>query len=332
MTRSSASTACARAVSASACAADCSSDFSLDFDVAFHAGRLDRGFAADFELAQLALADDARFVQSALRGDARPLDFLAGGDLGFLQRLQARHFELLDRAAAFEPGNFQRLLSGHVGPLHLLIGDDIGFLHATVGFGALDELGRDFDRAVLIGDLHHLAALGIEHVAGLRRRDALAFQRQFGSDARGLDRLAALELGVLDRFLAGDVARLGFLLGCDTLGCEPLVLHNAGLLDGFARGDLGGIDRAVAGDLQRAHLLVARYSFAGDLAILEMRTDSTSCRDVISADSSASLRAISSPRVSLLGFDPFRGDLLVESDARGFGRLPCGDLGLLDRS
>ena len=57
----------------------------MDLDVALHPGGLDRGFAADLELPQLALADDPRLIKSAVGGDAGALDLLAGGDLGLLQ-------------------------------------------------------------------------------------------------------------------------------------------------------------------------------------------------------------------------------------------------------
>jgi hypothetical protein len=132
----------------------------------------------------------------------------------------------------------------------------------------------------------------------LRRCNPLALQRQFGGDARRFNRFAALKLGVFDGLLAGDIARLGILLGGNTLRRKPLLLCDAGFFNRLARRNFGGIHRAVAGDLERTHLLIARYSFAGDLAILQMRVDSTIWRELISAASIASLRAISRPRVS----------------------------------
>ena len=241
--------------------------FAVDFDGAFHAGGLDRGFAGDFELPQFALAQDAGLVDAALGGDARPLDFFAGGDLGFLQRLGAGNLELLHRAPAFEPGNVERLFAHDIGALHVLGGDDIGFLDPAIGVGAFGELGRDFDRAVLLGDLDDLAALDIENLARLRRLDALALERKLGRDARRLDGLAPLDLGVFDRLFAGDIARLGFLFGGDALGGEPLLLRDAAGFDRFARRNFGSIDRAIAGDLERTHFFVARDSLGGELAV-----------------------------------------------------------------
>ena len=176
--------------------------------------------------------------------------FLAGRDLGFLQRLHAGDFKLLHGPTAFQSGNVDRLLAHDVGALHLLGRDDIGFFHPPIGVGALGKDAGDFDRAVLIGDLHDFAAFDVEDVARLRRVDALAFQRQLGRDARGLDRLTALDLGFFDHLLAGDVARFGLLLGGDTFGGDPHILGDAGLLDSLACRDLGGVDCAIAGDLQ----------------------------------------------------------------------------------
>src|SRR6185503_21362289 len=50
----------------------------VDLDRALHARSFDRRFTGDLELAQLAVAQDARFVDAALRGDACALDFFAG--------------------------------------------------------------------------------------------------------------------------------------------------------------------------------------------------------------------------------------------------------------
>ena len=240
----------------------------VNFDRAFHAGILDRGLARDLELPQFAIAQDAGFVDAALGSDTRALHFFAGGDLGFLQRLRARHLKLLDRAPALEPGEVERLFAHHIGAAHLLGGDDIGLLHAPIRVGTLHQFGRDLDRAVLLGHLDDLAPLDIEHVARLRRFDPLALERKLGRDPRGLDRLAPLDLGVLDRFLAGDIACPRLLVGSDALGGKPLLLRDPAGLHHLAGGDLGGVDRAVARDLERTHLLVARDALAGELAIL----------------------------------------------------------------
>ena len=193
------------------------------------------------------------------------------------------------------------------------------------------SLAGDFDRAILLGDLQHLAALDVENVAGLRRFDSFALERKLDRDPRHLDRLAPPDLGVLDRLFARDVARSGVLFGGDALGGEPLLLRDAAGLNRFARGDFGGVDRAIAGDLERAHLLVARYPFRRrSCGPRGCGPISTIWREAISADSIASLRAISSPRVSLVGADAVGGDLLVERDARGLGRFAGGDLGGLD--
>jgi len=58
------------------------------------------------------------------------------------------------------------------------------------------------------------------------------------------------------------------LLGGNALRRKPLLLGDAGFFNRLARRNLGGIHRAVAGDLERTHFLIARYSFARDLAIL----------------------------------------------------------------
>ena len=60
-----------------------------------------------------------------------------------------------------------RLFAHHVGAADVLGRDDIGFLDPPIGVRALGELGRNDDRTVLLGDLDHLAAFGIEHVARL---------------------------------------------------------------------------------------------------------------------------------------------------------------------
>ena len=86
----------------------------------------------------------------------------------FLQRLHAGDLELLHGPPAFEPGKLDGLLAHDVGALDVLGGDDIGFLHPTIGVCALGELGRDFDRTVLIGDLDDLAPFGVEYLARLR--------------------------------------------------------------------------------------------------------------------------------------------------------------------
>ena len=74
-----------------------------------------------------------------------------------------------------------------------------------------------------------------------------------------LDRVAALQLGCLDRLGAIDLEPAGLLLGADALGGDRLLLRNPGRFDGFARGDVGFLDRAVARDLERANPL-----FLGD--------------------------------------------------------------------
>src|SRR5208283_1069535 len=134
----------------------------VDFDRAFHAGGLDRRFAADFELTQLAVAQDPRLVDAALRGDARPLHFLAGRDFGFLERLRAGDLELLHRAAAFQPREVDSLLAHDIGARHLLRRDDVGFLDPAVSIGPFGELGREFNRAILLGNLYDLPALDLE--------------------------------------------------------------------------------------------------------------------------------------------------------------------------
>ena len=70
------------------------------------------------------------------------------------------------------------MLAADVRPFYLLRRDDVGFLELAIGVGAFDELGRDLNGSILIGDLDELAALGIEDLAGLRRCNPLALQRR----------------------------------------------------------------------------------------------------------------------------------------------------------
>ena len=256
----------------------------------------------------------------SFRGDTRSLDLLAGGDLRFLQRLAARDLELLDRPLPFEPGEVEDLLAHDVGASDLLRGDDIGFLHPTIGVGALGELGRDLDRALLLGDFQDFPALDVEDIARLRRLDSLLLQSKLDRDARGLDGLAPPDLGVLDRLLARDVARSRLLLGGDALGGEPLLLRDAVYFDRFARRDLGRVDGAIAGDLQRAHFFVARYFLRGDLAIFQNshRLDGLTRRDLGRLD--RFVAGNFQPARFLLGADAVGGDFLVERDARNLGR------------
>ena len=142
--------------------------FPLDLDIAFHAGGFYRRLTANFELTQFALADDTGLVEASLRSDTCAFDLFAGRDLGLLQRLHARDLELLHGSPALETGKLDGLFAHDVGALDVLCCDDIGFLHPTIGFRALGELGRDFDRTVLIGDLNDLAPLGVEDLARLR--------------------------------------------------------------------------------------------------------------------------------------------------------------------
>src|ERR1700728_4084934 len=254
----------------------------VDFDRAFHAGGLDRRLAGDFQLTEFPVAQDTGLVDPTLRGDACPFARLARGYLGLLQRLSAGDLELLQGAPAFEPGEFERLLAQNVGAPYMLRGDDIGFLHATIGVRSLRELGGDFDRTILLGDLDDLPAFDIEDVAGPRRDDPLALQGKLDRDARGLDGLAPPDLGVLDGLLARYVARFRLLLGGDALRGEAFLLGDAVHLDRFARHDLGRIHGAVAGDLQRSHLFVARYPLGGDFPVLQNanRLDKRARRDV----------------------------------------------------
>ena len=98
---------------------------------------------------------------------------------------------------------------------------------------------------------------------------SLALKRKLGRDPRGLDGLAAPDLGVFDDLLASDIARFGLLFGGDALRRQPLLLGYSSGVNGFARGDFGGVDHAIAGDLQRSDFFVARYSFRRDLAVFE---------------------------------------------------------------
>src|SRR5260370_12445051 len=87
----------------------------LEDDRFLHQRCLDILLAVNLQFTQIALAPDAGLVEAAVRSDARALDFLVGGDLGFLQGLDTRDFELFDHAPALQPRCFQRLLPRHFG-------------------------------------------------------------------------------------------------------------------------------------------------------------------------------------------------------------------------
>ena len=210
----------------------------IERDRFLHQRRLDDPLALDLEPAQVALACDARFVDAAIGGDAGALDLLAGGDLGLLQRLHARDLELLDRAPSLEARRVQRLLALDVAPLDLLRGDDFGLPHLTIGVDALGLLGRQRDRAVLVGDLDRLLLLDVEHFARPLRGDAIGLERELDADALALDGVAAPELRRLDRLGPGDLEASRLLLGLDALGRDRLLLRDARGFDRLARLDL----------------------------------------------------------------------------------------------
>ena len=79
----------------------------MNLDVALHPRGLDRSFAANLQLPELALADDSGFIKSAVGCDAGALDLFASGNLGLLQRLYPGDLELLDGAPALKPGEVE---------------------------------------------------------------------------------------------------------------------------------------------------------------------------------------------------------------------------------
>src|SRR6516165_4417914 len=295
--------------------------FPMDLDRALHAGGLNCRLAGDLKLAHFAFADDSRLVEAAFRGDARPLDLFASRNLGFLQRLHPRDLELLDGAPPFEPRDVDRLFAHHVRAFHLLIGDDVGFLDPAVRIRALGELGRNFDRTALLGDLDDLAPIHIEDLPGLRRRDALAFQSEFCDDTRGFDRFTALDLRVLNRSFALDVARFGFLFGGNALDRDLLLLLDASRLHGLARRDFQFFDRAGPGYVECPDALL----------LLDARTGCDFARrDFGFLKRPRPLNFEGSRRK--LGGDPLGGERLLARDARGFRGLGRRDLLLLDRA
>src|SRR5262249_44569487 len=94
--------------------------------------------------------------------------------------------------------------------------------------------------------------------AGFRGGDAFGFEREFHADAAAFDRVAALELGGLDRFRALDFEPLGLLVRADALGGNGPLLGNPRRFDRFTRSDVGLLDRAVARDLERTDTLFLR--------------------------------------------------------------------------
>src|ERR1700676_2600283 len=230
----------------------------IERDRLFHQDRLDFLLAIDFELAQVPLAPDAGLVEAAVGGDARALDFLVRGDLGFLQGLDPPDFELFDHTPALQPDRLERLLSRHFGGLDLATGDDLGLLDLAVGVDALGAFCRQRDDPVLVRDFDRSLLLDIEHFAGPAGSNALSLQRKFHPDALTLDRVAPFKLGRLDRFGALDVLLPGFLVAQDAGESDILFLHDPRRLDSFARGDVGFLDRAVARDFERADALLLR--------------------------------------------------------------------------
>src|SRR6185437_14592092 len=170
-----------------------------------HQRRLDLLFAVNLELAQLAFATDPRLVETSVRGYARALDLLAGGDFGFLQRLAARHLQLLDRAPPLQPCRFQHLLASDVGRLDRFARVDLGLFDLAIGIDPLRALTRKFDYASLIGKLDRLLLVDIENLSHLRRSDPLRLQRQLHLDPAPLDRFAPFQVGRLDRLRARDL-------------------------------------------------------------------------------------------------------------------------------
>src|SRR5258708_27035786 len=147
----------------------------------------------NLQLAQIALAADAGFVETAVGGDAGALDFLTRGDFGFLQRLDAGDLELLDRTPAREPRGFERLFARYIGGFDFLACDDLGLLDQAIGIDPFGTLGGERNHALLVSDLDRLLLVDVEHLAGLRRGDTVSFERQFDLDAPPLDGVAALE-------------------------------------------------------------------------------------------------------------------------------------------
>src|SRR6185436_10917175 len=291
----------------------------IEGDGLFHQRRFDFLLAVDLQLAQVALAADAGFVEAAVGGDAGPFDLLAGGDLGFLQRLDPGDFELFDRATAGEPGGFERLFARDIRGLDFLARDDFRLLDLAIGIDAFGAFCGQRDHALLVGDLDRLLLVDVEHLAGLRRGDALGLQRQFDLDAAPLDRIAPFEFGGLDRFGAVDLQSPGFLLGPDTLGGDHLLLGNARRLDGFTRGDIGFLDRAVARDFERAHaLFLGNTGGFGCLA----RGDACDFERLVAFDFELARR--------VFGADPLRRQHPLPRNPCGFHRLLRLDLGFLN--
>src|SRR5712664_2054311 len=234
--------------------------FLIERNRLLHHCRLDLLLAMDLQLAQLPLATDAGLVETTVRSDARALDLLVRGNLGFLQGLDATDLELLDYAPTLQPSRFERLLLGHFTGLDVATGDDLGLFDLPIGVDALGALRRQRDDPVLVGEFHRFLLVDVEHFAGLAGGNALSLERKFDADALTLDRVAPLQLRRLDRLRTFDVLLLGLLLAYNAGEGDVLFLGDPRRFDGLPRGDVGFLDRAMARDFERTDTLLLRDS------------------------------------------------------------------------
>src|SRR6266849_1828647 len=286
-----------------------------------HQRRLDFLLAIDLQLAQIPLAPDAGLVEPAVGRDARALDFLVGGNLGFLQGLDARDLQLLDHAPTLQPGSFERLLPRHLGGLDLAAGHDLGLLEQPIGVDALGALRRQRYDPVLVGELDRFLLVDVEHFALLAGGYALGLERKFDADALTLDRVAAVQFGRLDLFCTLDVLFLRLLLAHDAGESDILLLGDPRRLDRLARGNIGFLDRAMARDFERANaFLLGNARGFGRFA----RRDAGDFECLIAIDLQFA--------GALLGGDSARSEHTFARDAGGFHRLLRNDLGFLDRA
>src|SRR6266403_3667799 len=305
--------------------------FLIESNRLLHQRRLDLLLALDLQLAQLPLATNAGLVETTVRGDARALDLLVRGNLGFLQGLDAADFELLDHAPALQPSRFERLFPRHFAGLDVATGDDLGLLDLPVGVDALGAFRRQRDDPVLVGEFDRSLLFDAEHFARPVGSNAIGLERQFDADALTFDGIAPVQFGCLDRLCALDVLLLGLLLAHDTGESEFLFLSDPRRLDGLARGNIGLLGRAMARDFERtdAFLLGDARGFGGFA-----RRDASGFHRLLRGDLGLLNRAdlLDLERAGLLvGGDPFGvydGGLC---DTRLLGGFLGGNLGFVDR-
>ncbi|MCZ7596666.1 MAG: hypothetical protein M5U09_01345 [Gammaproteobacteria bacterium] len=193
-------------------------------DLALDLGQFQRHLPLHLQAPEVALLEDAHFVEAAVGGNARAFDLFAGRDLGFLDVLPLGDLLGAQQPVALDAGLVENLL----------------LLDARL----LDHLPGGQLRGLDLAPAGDIARLGF-----LLGDDARFADLALGDDPRALDVFVRRDLGMLDVVALPDLAGAKLVFALDARLFEFAFVGDSRLLDFLARRDLGRFQRPLPGDL-----------------------------------------------------------------------------------